>query len=100
MQWLASFGLTELDFAGVGLIMKTVNIDFEKEMFYGDVLIASVDAKVVSKIAFDVNYKLEKESNNKIETVVTAHSRMICYDYSRKKISSIPSEALGKLQTM
>src|SRR5689334_15008945 len=85
MQWLNSIGLTELEFDGVGIIMRNVNIDFKKEIFYGDVLIASVHAIINSRIAFDVIYKLEKEIEGKIGIVVTAKSGMICYDYSKKK---------------
>jgi len=100
IQWLNSIGLTELKFGGVGIIMRNVNIEFKKEVFYGDVLIASVHAIIVSKIAFDVFYKLEKELDGKTEIVVTRKSGMICYDYSKKKISAIPFEAIEKLQIM
>jgi acyl-CoA thioesterase FadM len=100
VQWLQSLGYTELDFDGVGMIMKNVSIEFEKEILYGDMLLASVHALINSKVAFDVIYKLEREIHGKFETVVTAKSRMICYDYSNKKIVSIPLKVLGKLQTL
>jgi acyl-CoA thioester hydrolase len=100
MQWLHSMDLTELDFAGVGLIMSDVSIEFKKELFYGDMLTISVHAEIKSKIAFDIFYTIERYYKDRSEIAVTARTGMICYDYSKKKIASIPSEALGKLQTL
>ena len=42
MQFLKQLGYTELEFAGVGLIMADVGIEFKNELFYGDVVMVSV----------------------------------------------------------
>ena len=44
MQFLGHFGYTEMNVAGSGLIMSDVGIEFKKELFYGDQVIASVIA--------------------------------------------------------
>ena len=41
MQFLKQLGYTELEFAGVGLIMADAAIEFRNELFYGDVVIVS-----------------------------------------------------------
>lgn len=97
MQFLKSFGYTELEFAGVGMIMSDVAIEFKNELFYGDVVIASVTADGFSKAAFDIYYKLEKESADKIILVAVAKTGMVCYDYTRKKIVQLPDGAVTKL---
>src|SRR5687767_13445490 len=79
MQFLKSMGYTEMDIGGVGMIMADVSIEFKKELFYGDVITASVTAGEISRIGFELFYKLETGT-----LAVTARTGMICYDYSKK----------------
>ncbi len=100
MQFFKSFGYTEMNFAGVGMIMADVAIEFKSELFYGDMLMASVIATEFSKIGFELYYKLEtirEAALNKSILVATAKTGMICYDYDKKKIISVPEEAKEKL---
>ena len=97
MQFLNRLGYTEMQFAGVGMIMSDVAIEFKNELFYGDIVIASVTTREISKIGFDLLYKLEKESNGKKILVSLAKTGMICYDYEKKKIVAVPEEAKAKL---
>lgn len=97
MQFLQSLGYTEMNIAGVGMIMADAAIEFKSELFYGDIVIASVAAGEVSKIGFELFYRLEKETNDKKVLVAAAKTSMICYDYEKKKISSVPDEAKARL---
>ena len=97
MQFLQSLGYTEMKFAGAGMIMSDVTIEFKTELFYGDTVIAAVTAGEVSKIGFELFYKLEKETGGKKVLAAAAKTGMICYDYGKKKIVSVPSEAAAKL---
>jgi len=97
MQFLQSFGYSEMQFGGVGMIMADAAIEFKSELFYGDIVIASVAAGEVSKIGFELVYRLEKETNGKKILVAIAKTGMICYDYEKKKIASVPEEAKKKL---
>jgi len=95
MQFLNSLGFTEMNFGGIGMIMADAAIEFKNELFYGETVIASVVVSDISKIGFDLIYKLEKEEDKKI--VAIAKTGMICYDYTSKKITAIPEIALKKL---
>lgn len=97
MQYLNHLGYSEMQFAGEGMIMADVAIEFKSELFYGDVVTAFVMAGEVSKIGFELFYKLEKETTGKMKLVAVAKTGMICYDYGKKKIVSIPEEARKKL---
>jgi acyl-CoA thioester hydrolase len=97
VQFLKHHGLEELDFAGADLIMSDVAIEFKNELFYGDSVIASVTATEFSKVAFELYYKLEKEVEGKRSLMVIAKTGMVCYDYSFKKIVSVPAAAREKL---
>src|SRR5579871_1494456 len=97
VQFLKHAGYTELDFSGVGLIMSDVAIEFKNEIFYGDIIKASITAKEFSRVGFDIFYKLEKESSNKMILLAIAKTGMVCYNYQTKKIAAVPDEARVKL---
>lgn len=101
MQFLKSMGYTEMEFAGTGMIMTDVAIEFKNELFYGDVITASVVTGEISRIGFDILYRLEtlRPQNDKGKILVaTAKTGMVCYDYEKKKIVSVPAVALLKLK--
>jgi acyl-CoA thioesterase FadM len=96
VQYLGKFGLEELNFAGVGLIMSDVAIEFKSELFYGDHIIASVITAEFSKVAFEFYYKLEKQNGERRIIVAAAKTGMVCYDYATKKIVPVPENAKTK----
>jgi acyl-CoA thioester hydrolase len=99
VQFLRHHGYSELDVAGAGLIMTDVAIEFKSEIFYGDTIWASVAAAEFSRVGFELYYKLEKKVEEKTQSVAFARTAMICYDYSAKKIVSVPKEVCTKLLT-
>lgn len=98
MQYLQSLGYSEMDVAGVGLIMSDASIEFKSELFYGDNLQVAVAAGDFSRIGFNLFYKLEKITADKKTLIATAKTGMICFDYTVKKIVAIPEEVLKKLK--
>ena len=97
MQYLRHLGFTEMKFGGTGMIMTDVGIEFKAELFYGDVVIVQVAAGNISRVGFDLVYKLEKVMDGKTIPVAFAKTGMICFDYTNKKIVAIPEEAGKKL---
>jgi acyl-CoA thioester hydrolase len=98
VQFLQQFGYGELDLAGAGLIMSDVAIEFRSELFYGDAVTVSVATGDFSKIAFDMYYKLEKANGDAKQLVAVAKTGMVCYDYSKKKVTAIPAAAVQHLK--
>src|SRR5258706_16279104 len=97
MQFLQSHGYRELEFEGTGMIMADAGIEFKNELFYGDIVTASVTATGFSKVSFDIYYKLEKETAGERILVAIAKTGMVCYDYANKKIVAIPEKAIQEL---
>jgi acyl-CoA thioesterase FadM len=98
MQLLQHYGYTELQFAGVSLIMSEVTIEYKKELFYGDVITGYAIISNWSRIGFEVYYKLVKKINEAEVIVAVARTSMLCYDYNKKKIQSVPAEALQHIK--
>ena len=98
VQYLKQLGYGELDLAGVGVIMSDVAIEFKSELFYGEEVIVAVSVSDVTKISFDLYYKLEKRSGDITQLVAVAKTGMVCYDYGKKKVTAIPQEVSDKLK--
>lgn len=90
VQFLRHHGYSELDLGGVALIMGDVAIEFRSEIFYGDKLMASVAAGAFSRAGFEIFYKLEKETDGRMIPVAFAKTGMVCYNYTLKKVVSVP----------
>ena len=98
VQFLRHHGYEELNFGGVGLIMSDAVIQFKNELFYGEVIIASVTTGAYGRVSFDIFYKFEKEVEGKPVLVAAAKTGMVCFDYSKRKTVAVPDEAKLKLQ--
>jgi len=97
MQFLKSLNYTELQFEGVGMIMSDVGIEFKEEAFYGDSIKAEVAVSNISKVSFDLYYRLSKTTEKQNVIVAIAKTGMVCYDYGLKKVTAIPEAANKKL---
>ena len=93
MQYLQHYGFSEMNFGGVGMIMRDVMIEFKKEIFYGDQLLIGVVAAGFTNVSFDLYYKVEKKNEQQPILLVAARTGMVCYDYSRDKIVAVPETA-------
>src|SRR6476660_2373141 len=97
MQFLAHHGYTEFSLEGIGIIMIDVAIEFKKELFYGDIIRASVATSEFNKLGFDLVYKLETGGAHGMKLAAIAKTGMVCYDYDAKKLAALPEKAKIKL---
>jgi acyl-CoA thioesterase FadM len=78
--------------------MSDVAIEYKDQIYYGDEVFASVAVGEITKVAFDLFYKLEKKTvGGKHSTVALAKTWMVCYDYDKKKVAAIPGAAIKKI---
>ena len=96
VQFLQHYNFTELDIEGVGLIMSDLIIEFKNESFYKDIIEIKIAAGEISKVSFELFYKLSCLRNNSEVIIANAKTTMVCYDYGLKKIVAIP----GKLKAI
>ena len=100
-KFFQHLGYDELNFWGVGTIMSDVAIEYKDQIYYGDEVLASVAVGEITKVAFDLFYKLEKRSaDGKLSTVALAKTWMVCYDYDLKKVAAIPEKAIEKITSL
>lgn len=96
MQLLQSLGYSELNLAGVGLIIADVAIVYKGEAFYGDVLTVKMAFNDLNKYGFDVAYHVLNQQGKEIARAKTG---MLCFDYKERKVMSLPDEVKAKIET-
>lgn len=90
VQWLQQNNLSELDIGGCSLIMGDIAIEFKSESFYGDIIEVRLAAGELSRVSFELYYQLSTKRNDKTIVLANAKTGMVCYDYTLKKITTIP----------
>ena len=92
MQWLKQYDYTELKIEGIGLIMSDLAIEFKNESFYGDVVEVKLGAAEISRVGFELYYRLFAKRNDENILLANAKTGMVCYDYNAKKVAAIPEK--------
>lgn len=92
MQWLKQHGYTELNIEGAGLIMSDLAVEFKNESFYGDIIEVKISAADISRASFELYYQLWAKRNSGSILLANAKTGMICYDYTTRKVVTIPEQ--------
>lgn len=82
----------------VGQIITDVAIQYKSESFLADVLTIRIAVADFNKYGFDMFYILENKSNGK--SVAIGKTGIVCFDYEKRKIATIPSVLLNKLKSL
>lgn len=96
MQFLQHHSFTELNIEGIGLIMSELIVEFKNESVYKDIIEVKIAAGEISKVSFELFYKLAALRGNEDFLIAHAKTTMVCYDYELKKVAMIP----GKLKAI
>ena len=92
VQFLQQHGFTELNVAGTALIMSELLVEFKNESFYNDLLEIKIFCGEISRVSFELFYEIPVKRNQEPVVITLAKTGMVCYDYSVKKVSSVPEE--------
>lgn len=99
MRFLNHHGYTELSFAGIGLIMADVAIEYKNELKYGDEVELAVTAANFDRAGFDIYYRLEIVKPGGNILAARAKTGMMGYDYVLGRKASVPADAIQKLSS-
>jgi len=94
VQYLLHHGYAELDIVGKSLIMADVAIEYKNEAFRGDVLTIEMAAHDFTKYGFDIIYRV---TNQEQKLIALAKTGMLCFDYTARKVISLPQEVTNRL---
>lgn len=88
----------EVGFEGsVGQIIADASIQYKSESFFGDVLIIELAVSDFNKYGFDMFYRVTNKES--LKEVARAKTGIICFDYAKRKVVSIPVNLLQTLKS-
>lgn len=86
IQFFQHYGFSELDFAGVSVIMGDVAIEYKNQAFYADDLLIEVGVQDFSRVSFDIFYKI----STKDKIIAKAKTGIVTFDYKKNKVVEVP----------
>lgn len=87
----------EVSFEGsVGQIIADASIQYKSESFLNDILIIEIAVSDFNKYGFDMLYRITNKETNK--EVARGKTGIVCFDYSKRKVTSIPLVLMQKLK--
>lgn len=97
VQFLSENNMTELDAGGVGLIQSDLSVNYKNEGFYGDILQIEIFCDLVSKISFELIYRITTQREDKNILIALCSTTLVGFDYAQKKVCPLTSKLLQSL---
>jgi acyl-CoA thioesterase FadM len=98
MRFLASIGCSEMKFGPFGLVLVEAGVEYLAELFHGEKIIVSLAIENITRSSFDCFYKVETERGGNMINSALIKTTMLCFDYTERKVRSIPEEIKPSLQ--
>jgi len=95
VRFLKHFGYSEMNVAGVGIIMADAAIQFKTEAFYGERLKIEIAVGDFSRVSFDIYYRILSGTRE----VALAKTGIVFYNYETKKVAAVPQEFRIKFES-
>lgn len=87
IRFLNSFGYTERNIGGYGLIVKELSINYKNQVYYGDSLTIKIGLSKISKASVTLVYVA---TNKEGMEVMEAETLIVFFDYEKQKIMKTP----------
>jgi len=94
VRFLNHFGYTEIDIAGIGIMMADVVIIYKSQSYYGESLKIEVGVGDISKKSCDFYYRVTKKGDKVVALCKTA---IVFFNYKTQKPAHIPSKFLERI---
>ncbi|MCP4522242.1 MAG: thioesterase [Cytophagales bacterium] len=99
VRFLQANDLSELSVGdNIGLIMTDSAVVYKAEVFLGDKLKVELGVQDVSRIGFDLIYRISNQETGK--EVAHIKTGMLCFDYEKRKMAMIPESFKSILGTI
>ncbi len=82
----------------VGQIVRDATIVYKAESFLGDTLRFEIAVGDLNKYGFDLFYKITNKATGK--EVAHGKTGIVCFDYLKRKMASIPEKLIVKLKSL
>ena len=88
VRFFKALGYSELDVAGVGIIVADAAIQYRSEAFHGEVLLIEMTADDFNKYGCDLVWRVSEEASGR--EVARCKHGIIFFDYAARKPAPVP----------
>ncbi|CDH45718.1 acyl-CoA thioesterase [Candidatus Contendibacter odensensis] len=88
VQFLAHYGLSELDIGGVGIIMADSVIVYKSEAFPAETLVIAVAVADFNRCGCDFIYRVTEKTSDR--EVARAKTGIVFFNYQQRAIQNVP----------
>jgi acyl-CoA thioester hydrolase len=89
VRFFKSLGYSELDVAGVGIIVADAAIQYRAEAFHGEVLVIEMTANDFNKYGCDLVWRVGEQASGR--EVARGKHGIIFFDYAARKPAPVPA---------
>ena len=97
IRFLQSIGCTEAKFGEFGLVLTEAHVEYFHELFHGDAITVKLSVSAPSRASFDCFYEIIAMRPTGMVTAAMIKTAMVCFDYSERKVRSIPEHLKQQL---
>lgn len=90
LRFLSALGFSEIKFGEHGLVLAEAAVEYFHELFYGDQITVALSIGKIGRASFECFYAIESTRAEKKVMAAKVETKMVCFDYSERKIKSIP----------
>lgn len=87
IRFLKSLGFTERDLGGYGLIVKRLVIEYQEQVYHGDILTIKIGIGEISRASVRLVYVATNQDG---KSVMEAETLIVFFDYEKNKIKKTP----------
>lgn len=98
LRFLAEIGCSEMKFGDHGLVLAEASVEYFHELFYGDHIRISLSIGDIGRASFECMYIVEVNRSDKKMLAAKLSTKMVCFDYTERKIKSIPDHLKKTLE--
>jgi acyl-CoA thioester hydrolase len=94
LRFLEKYNYSEKDIEGLGLVMTDAAILYKNQAFRGNQITVNIAIEDISRIGFDLYYKIFNADNQK--DIAHVKTGMAFFDYKFQKIAATPENFFTK----
>lgn len=95
VRFFKSFGYTELNVEGVGIVVADAALQYKSEAFHGEVMCFEIAADDFNKYGCDLVWRMSEKVTGR--EVARGKTGIIFFDYAERKATAVPPAFVSKV---
>jgi len=94
-RFFKSFGYTELDVEGLGIVVSDAAVQYKSEAFHGEIMVVSMAADSFNKRGCDLLWQMTDSASGR--EVARGKTGIVFFDYGARKVATLPEAFMRRV---